>query len=175
VANDCKYGHALDGDTLRVTLLRSSYEPDPLPEVNQHAMAFTLTPVADALPVAEAVRIGEALAQPLRVIPTDVHAGPLPAQAELLAVEPSSMALSAVKRAEDGQALIARVYETTGRRTTARITLHPALGKPGKAVETDLMERPLAASGATTRGRTISVPVPPFGIATVSIPLKPRQ
>lgn len=173
VANDCKYGHALDGDTLRVTLLRSSYEPDPLPEVNQHAMAFTLTPFAGTLAVAEAVRLGEALAQPLRVIATDTHAGSLPTQAGLLTVEPAAVVLCAVKRAEDGTALIARVYETTGQRTTARLTLHPALGKPGKAVETDLMENPLAASSAATRGRTVTVPVPPFGIATVSIPLTP--
>ena len=38
VANDCKYGHSLKDSTLRVTLVRSSYDPDPLPEIGPHEM-----------------------------------------------------------------------------------------------------------------------------------------
>ncbi|MCL1888034.1 MAG: hypothetical protein FWF96_04100 [Kiritimatiellaeota bacterium] len=44
--NDCKHGHALSGSTLRVNLIRSSYGPDPLPELGAHKAAFAI----EALP-----------------------------------------------------------------------------------------------------------------------------
>ncbi|MCL1888293.1 MAG: hypothetical protein FWF96_05425, partial [Kiritimatiellaeota bacterium] len=45
--NDCKHGHALGGSTLRVNLIRSSFDPDPFPELGQHKAAFAV----EALPV----------------------------------------------------------------------------------------------------------------------------
>lgn len=42
--NDCKYGHQLSEDALRLTLLRSSHDPDPLPELGHHTIRFALVP-----------------------------------------------------------------------------------------------------------------------------------
>jgi alpha-mannosidase len=172
VANDCKYGHSLDGSTLRVTLLRSSWDPDPIPEVNQHAMKFVLRPFGGTLPVAEAVRVGEELAQPLRAIGTDVHAGTLPTAAALMTVGPAHVVLAGLKRAEDGSGLVARVYDTSGKRSTVRIDVHALLGKPVRAQETDILERPLGVSTAKVSGRAVTVSLPAHGLATVKIALK---
>jgi alpha-mannosidase len=46
VLNDCKHGHALAGQALRVNLIRSSTDPDPFPELGQHKAAFAF----EALP-----------------------------------------------------------------------------------------------------------------------------
>jgi len=48
--NDGKHGHSLDGSTLALTLLRSSYEPDPLPEIGTHSMRMALVPTASRFP-----------------------------------------------------------------------------------------------------------------------------
>jgi alpha-mannosidase len=78
--------------------------------------------------------------------------------------------LSGLKKAEDSDALIVRLYEIEGRKTEARLRLDPALAKPGsQSVETDLLEQPLAQNTARMDGDTLVVTVPPFGIATVKV------
>jgi len=39
--NDCKYGHDVKGNTMRLTLLRSAYDPDPLPDMERHHNLLT--------------------------------------------------------------------------------------------------------------------------------------
>lgn len=46
VANDCKYEHSLQDSTLRVTLVRSSYDPDPLPEIGPQGVKLARMPIA---------------------------------------------------------------------------------------------------------------------------------
>jgi len=61
------------------------------------------------------------------------------------------------------------MFESEGKKTTAKIKL-AGIVKPGaKAVETDVLERALAKNGAKLEGDTLTVPVPAFGIATVKV------
>ena len=64
LVNDCKYGHSLQGSTLRLTLIRASYDPDILPEIGQHEVHMALGPFAGEMPVADAIRMGQDLAAP---------------------------------------------------------------------------------------------------------------
>jgi alpha-mannosidase len=171
--NDCKHGHALNGSTLRLTLIRSSYDPDPLPEIGKHEVHLALLPFAGELPVAAAIRQGIAFDHGLRVVGTDIHPGALPAAAELLSGAPATTILSTLKKAETEEALLLRFFDPTGRATTARATLNAAvLGKVLDAVEVDLLERPLQASSAKVKGNTVSVSLPARGIASVRVRLK---
>ena len=169
--NDCKYGHSLDGSTLALTLIRSSYEPDPLPEIGEHAIGMAVAPHAGALPAAEAIRLGAAFNHPLEVVATDVHRGELPAVAAAVSqVRPGGVVLSAVKRAEDSDALVFRLHETAGRAAKATVALDPRLlGTAAEAVEVDLLERPLDQSTARATKAGFTVAVPAFGIASVMV------
>jgi alpha-mannosidase len=80
--NDCKHGHSLTGSTLRLNLIRASYDPDILPEIGAHEVHLALQPLAGALPVAEAMHLGQEFNHPLRVIGTDAHPGTWPAAAQ---------------------------------------------------------------------------------------------
>jgi len=51
------------------------------------------------------------------------HAGSLPQTNSFLAIESGTVALGALKRAEDGDATILSIYETDRTATTARIIL----------------------------------------------------
>ena len=42
--NDCKYGHQANGNTLGLTLIRASYEPDHNPDEGQHTFTYALYP-----------------------------------------------------------------------------------------------------------------------------------
>ncbi|HEV8248093.1 MAG TPA: glycoside hydrolase family 38 C-terminal domain-containing protein, partial [Polyangiaceae bacterium] len=56
VLTDCKHGFEFSGDALRIALIRSSYDPDPLPEIGKHEMRFRLLPSSLEPSAAELVR-----------------------------------------------------------------------------------------------------------------------
>ncbi|MDD4889522.1 MAG: glycoside hydrolase family 38 C-terminal domain-containing protein [Phycisphaerae bacterium] len=173
--NDSKHGHALDGATLRITLIRSSYEPDPLPEIGEHQIQLTVLPRGGKGSVADLVRRGAALNQPMQIVPTDLHRARLPLAASGVTVSPAGVILAAVKKAEDANALVFRLQSTEGRAVTARLTLNekllPVAGSP---VEVDLLERSLPRSSAKAAKGGFTVRIPAHGIASVRIALKKR-
>ena len=167
--NDSKHGHSIDGSTLRLTLIRSSYEPDPLPEIGNHEIHLALLPFGGDLSVAEATRYARDLNHSLRAVGTDVHEGDLPAQARLLSVGPENVIVSGIKKAEDSDELVVRLYETEGKETTAEVTVNAeTLGQVTAVRETDLLER-ATTDGADADAGVVRVAVPARGITTVSI------
>jgi len=172
LANDCKYGHSLDGSTLRLTLIRSAYEPDPLPEIGEHEVNLALMPFAGRLSTAEATAHARSVNHPLRVISTDAHEGDLPPEGQFLAVGPRNVVVCALKAAEDGDGFVLRLCETAGQRATARVELGDVVpGRIRLAEETDLLERPLRNGSGRCGDRWAEVAVPPRGIATLRIAL----
>jgi len=168
--NDSKYGYQISEDMLRLTLLRSSYDPDPLPELGRHNIRFALQPHVGAFDPARAVRAGYGFNHPLMPVGTTVHGGLLPPEASLLEVLSDNVMLSGLKLAEDGDAVILRLYEFEGIETQAQVAISERLVPSGApAVETDLLEQPLASSTARLTDGVLTVSIPPFGIATVKL------
>jgi len=172
--NDCKHGHSLDGRTLALTLIRSSYDPDPLPEMGRHVVRLALAPHGRRPTTADLVRMGAAFNQPLRVVSTDAHAGPLPpAAGAVRGVRPAGVVLSAVKKAEDGESVVFRLHETAGRAAAARVSLDSALlGRVVAAEEVDLLERCVTNGSAGLIDGGFKVNIPAHGIAGVKVRLE---
>jgi len=169
LVNNYKYGHSCNDGVLRLTLVRSSYEPDPLPEVADHEIKFAVIPHKGACDVVAATRAGEEFNSPLAVASAPVQSGELPAEMSFVEVLTPNVFVSTVKKAEGSDAVVIRMFEAEGKKTTAKIKL-AGIVKPGaKAVETDVLERPLAKNGAKLESETLTVPIPAFGIATVKI------
>ncbi|NQU10011.1 hypothetical protein HQ590_04415, partial [bacterium] len=170
--NDSKHGHSLDGNTLRLTLIRSSYEPDILPEIGEHEIRLAIRPFAGELPVSDAIREGQRFNHGLRVVSTDVHAGAWPTTGGFLKIGPDAVCLSAVKKAEAGNGIVIRVFNPTRRQVTARVEVDTGkLGKVAGAQEIDLLERPVAPSTAKATAGAVTVSVPAHGIASVLVKL----
>ncbi|MFD9481069.1 alpha-mannosidase [Streptomyces nojiriensis] len=167
--NDSTYGHDVTRDvradggqttTVRLSLLRAPRYPDPETDQGSHTLRFSLAPGAG---IGDAVREGHALNLPERV----VHgAGPV---APLVAVDEDAVVVEAVKLAEDRSGdVIVRLYESRGGR--ARATL-AAYFPVAAAVESDLLERPLAgtAVGVVTPEGRVPLTLRPFQIVTVRL------
>jgi alpha-mannosidase len=168
IAKDGRCLHRLDADgTQRIALLRSSYDPDPLPEIGSHRMRLALCLVAGRCPTAEAVRVAEAHAQPPAAIPTTTHAGPLPGRLDVVAVDDAAVVATQLKRAADGDDLVVRLVNLDGTARTVRLQLAPALGRVRSARACDLHEQPTGGDLLDDAG--IAVPVPAHGLATVRI------
>jgi len=168
--NDSKHGHSLDGNTLRLTLIRASYDPDPLPEIGSHEIHVALEPFTGELPVAKAIGSGREFNHPLKIIGTDIHKGALPADLSVVSLSPSSCVLSGLKKAHHGNALVLTFFEPTGKAQTLTVEFDSKLlGKVKSAVEVDLIERPVQKSSAEAQGQKVRLKIPAHGIASVLV------
>lgn len=169
MVNADKYGHNAGGHTLRLTLIRSSYNPDPLPEIGHHEIRFGIAPHEGLCSVTEATKLGASFNLPMSVVSTDVHKGELPVSKGFVEVLTDNVMLSGLKKAQDSDAVIVRLYEMEGKDTEARVKLSDLVKPNAPAVEVDLMERTLKQSTARMEGDTLIVQIPAHGIASVAV------
>jgi alpha-mannosidase len=134
--NDCKYGHDIRDNVIRLSLLRGATLPDPLADLGEHRFAYSLFPHRGPLDERTSAA-AYALNDPIIawLAPEGRPAAGEPAW--LLAAQPGNVIIETVKRAEDGRGLIVRLYESQRRRGPASI----ATGFPLAGVwETNLLE-----------------------------------
>ncbi len=170
LVNTSKYGFSVEGSTLNMTLLRSSIDPDPLPDLGEHVIRYALVPHGIDWADGASTRVGEELNVPLVITSSDFHTGDLPSAAALISVQPDNVRLAALKKSEDGTGFVLRLVEMEGESTEARVTFSPeVLGAEAKAVEVDLLERAVAPERAAPVGKVLTVSVPAFGITSVRV------
>jgi len=165
ILNKDKYGYDDAGNVLRLTLLRSPTWPDPEADQGHHHFHYALYPHAGTWKEAMTVRHGWEYDYPLQAVVTTAHAGSLPAEHSFASVEPDNVVLTAVKKAEDANGLIFRVYEWAGKDATVEFHVPP--GATGATV-TNLMEKPEGDPLAVT-GDVVKAPIHPYEILTVRV------
>ncbi|MCU0519959.1 MAG: hypothetical protein MUF84_04620, partial [Anaerolineae bacterium] len=170
LVNTSKYGYNVEGTSLNMTLLRASIDPDPLPDLGDHVIRYALLPHAAGWGEGDATQAGEDLNIPLVVSSVDFHAGDLPAAKSLVSVEPKSVRLASLKRAENGNGMIMRLVEVEGVAVEAKVHIAAdLLGDAASGTEVDILERPLSENSARIEGETLTVRVPAFGTTTVCV------
>ena len=165
VINNSKYGYDAVGNVLRLTLLRSPVDPDPEADRGHHHFHYALYPHAGTWKDALTVRHGYEYNYPLTAVVTTAHGGALPAEHSFASVGPENVVLTAVKKAEDAQGLIFRVYEWAGKEATAEFHVPP--GATGATV-TNMMETPEGGALAVT-GDVVKAPIHPYEILTIRV------
>ena len=163
--NDSKYGYDALGNTLRLTLLRSPTWPDPDADRGRQRFTYVLYPHAGGWKKALTVRRGYELNTPLMAKQMFSHTGEMPASRSFVSVENANVTLSAVKKAEDANALIFRMYEWAG--TNSKVKLRVPTGAQ-YAVETNMMEKPEGEHLSLTDD-TVTVSMKPYEILTLQV------
>jgi len=156
--NDCKYGHSVQDGALALTLLRSPSGPDPVADRAQHEFTYALLPHTGDCAAGNVVREAYALNVPLRVV---FGASP---QASLLRVDAENVIIDTVKKAEDGDALIVRLYEASGATASAAVQFSFA---PRAVSRVNLMEE--NPQPVQMQGSTAIIAVSPFEIITLRV------
>ena len=169
--NDCKYGHDVRGNVLRLTLLRSPTFPDPEADRGMHRFTYSLLPHAGSW---DDRTIGAAygLNDPVIVSQAgDRHFesdGHLPAPGlrppSFVSVDSPNVVIETVKVAEDGRGVIVRLYESQRMRGEVVLTAGFAIGE---AWITNLLEEDAAA--LEVEGNRVRLQVRPFQILTVRV------
>jgi alpha-mannosidase len=133
-----KHGFDVRGGALRLSLLRAPTAPDPQADRGSHDVDYALLPHLGDLAAAHVHHEAEAYDLPLRAVAATAHQGSLPGSARLLDLDAEGEVLvTAVKRAERGDAVVVRVCEVGGGRAELRLD--------GRAQLCDLLEEPHTA------------------------------
>ena len=169
ILNDSKYGYdAVDG-LLRLTLLRSPTSPDPDADRGHQSFRYALYPHAGTWKQAETMHRGYEFNYPVSAVQLSVHEGSLPKERSFFGVDNPNVVVTAVKKAEDSNALVIRMVEWAGQGT--EVKLHIPAGAT-TASETNLMEK---AEGAaiSVSGDIVSAPIKPYEILTLQVGYNP--
>lgn len=123
-----KYGFRCVDDSIALTLIRSSYDPDPYPENGMHRFGFAVKIADDCGDNAALIEKAYNYNHPVSFVSGRKQDGKLSADGSFMKLESGTVAVSAVKMAEEQEAgetcrLIVRVYETAGTDTHAVLKL----------------------------------------------------
>jgi alpha-mannosidase len=162
--NDCKYGYDAKGNVLRLSLLRSPEWPDPHADEGHHEFTYSLYPHGGGWKDALTIRRGYELNYKLISLPFGKHQGTLAAKHSFLQAQPDNVIVTAVKKAEDDNALVFRFYEWAGKDGEVKLQLPPGAQS---ASETDLMERPIA--NLPVENAAVTLRTKPYEIKTIKV------
>ncbi len=159
--NDCKYGYDILGSVMRLSLLRAPTHPDPNADRGRHRFTYALMPHPGTFQQAGVIGAAEDLNAPLRA----VGGGPAPAtRRSLIELDTPQVVVEAVKRAEDSDAVIVRLYEAWGGRCQARVRTSLPVSR---AHLCDLLER--EREEIQVRDGQVELSVEPFKILTLKL------
>jgi len=159
--NDCKYGYDIQGNTMRLSLLRGPIRPDPDSDQGEHSFTYSLYPHLGTWQDAGTVRASRELNDPIFPMEASRHDGRYRGEHGYLNLSGRGVHLGALKRSEDSEDLILRLVELHGGREQAGIDWDRTLQS---VKECDLLERTERNVPSGKRGFSFSML--PFQIRT---------
>ena len=168
--NDCKYGHDVHDNVLRLTLLRSTTNPDPTADYGEHHFKYSLYPHAGSWNE-ETQREAYLLNDPIIVYQSKVKGqrstAPVSSLQSLVTCDSLNVIIETVKQAEDGEGIIVRLYESQRKRGQVRL-------KFGGAVESAWMTNLLEENESVLHvdQDSILLALHPYQIVTLRVILK---
>lgn len=163
--NNSKYGYDAVGNLLRLSLLRGATWPDPEADQGRQIFDFAVYPHAGTWKTANTVARGWEFNYKLNAMQVQTHEGDLASAHSFVSVDGTHVILTALKKAEDGHALIARFYEWGGLGDSVTLNVPPGAKT---ATVVNLMEKP-EGSPLGVSDNKVRVPVAPYQIQTVRI------
>jgi alpha-mannosidase len=159
--NDCKHGYDIHGSVMRLSLLRGPTHPDPTADLGAHQFSYALMPHPGDFRDAGVIEAAEDLNSPLLLAHGNLPAG---SSRSLVEIDTRQVVVEAIKRAEDSEAVIVRLYEAWGGHCKARLrTTLPA----SRAFICDLLERNRVEVDVTDG--VIELELTPFKILTLKL------
>jgi alpha-mannosidase len=160
--NDCKHGYDIHGSVMRLSLLRAPTHPDPNADQGLQRFTYALMPHPGDFREAGVIEAAEDLNSPLHVV---FETGLVPGTSRsLVEINTRQVIVEAIKRAEDSDAAIVRLYEAWGRSCHAQVrtTLEAT-----RAYLCDLLERNVEE--LPVRDGVVELELTPFKVLTLKL------
>lgn len=135
ILNDCKYGCDIHDSVMSLTLIKSGIFPDPHADQGRHEFTYSLYPHKGDFRRGEVIKEAYDLNCPLTV---KKESGLKTGAWSFLRIAEENILADTVKKAEEGDDLIIRLYEAYGMRT--RVHMELPLLSDFEAAVCDLME-----------------------------------
>jgi alpha-mannosidase len=135
VVNDAKYGYSVLGSDLRISVVRGAAYAHHNPQILDPALdhiwqdqglqtfRMLLVPHTGTWREASVPRMAEEFTSPTPIIFQGIHPGRRAEAASFFSLTGSDVGLGAIKKAETGDDLIVRLFETDGHATTAALNM----------------------------------------------------
>jgi alpha-mannosidase len=159
--NDCKYGHDVLEDTIRLTLIKSAVDPDYTADLGHHEFTYAIYPHTEEWYQSHLEQEAFDLNNPLTAIS---GAGNL-TQESLFTFDNEHIVVDCMKQAENSDATVIRFHEYAGARGTVSIGSRLNISS---WCECDLMENPIE----TDRKDVIEITIKPYEIKTILVKFK---
>ena len=159
ILNDCKYGHSIEDTNVGLTLLKSGIVPNPTADQEKHHFTYSLYPHRGDFRVGgvmfEAVKLNQ---------PVLTARGDSTACYSYVSVNQPNVMLETVKKAEDGDGTILRVYEYHNARTRVVLSFGERITS---AVECNLLEEEIGT--VKVDNSQVEFEIKPYEIKTFRI------
>ena len=160
--NDCKYGYSAINGNLSITLFKAGTEPNETADLEVHSFTYSLLPHQGTWKDADVYKESFNVNVPLKA----VKSGEKGAEFSFASVDKKNVVLETIKKAEDGDGIIVRLYEVENSRTKAELSFANAV----KSVEeTNLIEEKVSGSDVTAAGNKVSFEIKPYEIKTYRV------
>ena len=161
--NDCKYGHDIKDGVARLTLLRSPMTPDSKADLGRHTFTYALYPHLGDWAEGGTPRAAAQLNQPLLAMPAQPHEGGA-LTPSLVQVSREDVVVDTLKKAEDRDELIVRLYENANRRGPVTLTFARPLASASLLDLLENVETPL-----DVQGDHLTVQIKPYEILSLGV------
>ena len=167
--NDCKYGHDIQDNVIRLSLLRGTTAPDPAADQGEHRFIYSLLPhhgrwgqetIAAAYVLNDPLLVSSVSKTPIF---SPVNLSVLTEQS-FIAVNRSNVVIETVKRAEDGDGIIVRLYKAQRQRGEVNLNTSFPIAR---AEQVNILEEKQVQ--LKPEGNTISLGITPYQIITLRL------
>lgn len=158
--NNCKYGHDIKDNVIRLTLLKSATHPDPVQDQGEQNFTYSLLPHIGDFVQGNTVQKAYELNQPLTNINGSIKED---IKTKMFNFNDAYILVDAIKKSEDEDMIVLRFHEYSGSKQSVKISSdYNIIGWK----ETNLMEKPLEELRNESE---ISLELTPYEIKTVMI------
>ena len=124
--NDCKYGYGIKKGDMSLTLIKSGTHPNEDADIGEHEFTYSIYPHAGRWQEAKTVEMAYNLNVPMLAKRTGRQEGCGGEYESFLKCSQESCFVEVIKKAEDGNGVIVRMYENKNNRVRAQIqTAYP--------------------------------------------------
>lgn len=156
--NDCKYGHDIKEDTIRLTLIKSPVDPDYAADLGHHEFTYSILPHTAEWYLSDIEKEAFDLNNPI----VAVSGASKIAKDSVFSFNNEHIVVDCIKQAENAEETVIRFHEYIGAR--GEVTIDSSI--PVKSwCECDLMEQPLE----NFKNEAIALKIKPYEIKTILV------
>lgn len=167
ILNDCKYGCDVHDGVMSLSLIKSGIYPNREADKEKHEFTYSIYPHKGDWKKAKTVSEAYSLNNPVTAYSAKAHPGVLGDEFSFVKCNAENVIIESVKKAEDSDDYILRLYECYNRRTKTSLEFPFEIEN---ADECDLMENKVA--GAEAKAKEIEFEIMPYEIKTFKVCFK---